>query len=47
MSAIDANYRLSEVLSIIGGEDENKNGLIYNAKGILYPEIIDKNGKKY
>lgn len=45
ISAIDANYGLSEVLSIIGGEDENKNGLIYNAQGILYPEIIDKNGK--
>ena len=27
-----------------GGENENKNGLIYNAQGILYPEIIDKNG---
>ncbi len=45
LSAIDANYGLSEVLSIIGGENENKNGLIYNAQGILYPEIIDKKGK--
>jgi|TARA_B110000483_G_scaffold145523_1_gene173781 phenylacetate-CoA ligase len=45
ISAIDANYGLSEVLSIIGGENQNKNGLIFNAQGILYPEIIDKKGK--
>ena len=29
INAIDANYGMSEVLSIIGGEDENKDGLIY------------------
>ena len=38
MSAIDANYGLSEVLSIIAGEDHNKNGLIFNAQGVLYPD---------
>ncbi len=43
ISAIDANYGLSECLSIMAGENENKNGLIFNAQGILYPEIIDKN----
>ena len=45
ISAMDANYGLSEVLSIIGGENQKKNGLIFNAQGILYPEIIDKKGK--
>ncbi len=43
ISAIDANYGLSEVLSIIGGEDHNKNGLIYNAHGMLYAELLDEN----
>ena len=45
LTAIDANYGLSEVLSIIGGEDQYRNGLIYNAHGILYAEILDKNLK--
>ena len=45
ISAMDANYGLSEVLSIIAGENQKKNGLIFNAQGILYPEIIDKKGK--
>ena len=36
---------MSEVLSIIGGEDENKDGLIYNAHGILYAELLDQNLK--
>ena len=39
------NYGLSEVLSIIGGEEQYRNGLIYNAHGILYAEILDKNLK--
>lgn len=45
ISAIDANYGLSEVLSIIAGEDHNKNGLIFNAQGVLYPELINGKGK--
>lgn len=45
INAIDANYGMSEVLSIIGGEDENKDGLIYNAHGILYAELLDQNLK--
>ena len=45
MSAIDANYGLSEVLSIIAGEDHNKNGLIFNAQGVLYPELINEKEK--
>ncbi len=43
INAIDANYGLSEVLSIIGGEDHNKDGLIYNAHGMLYAELLDEN----
>ena len=43
--AIDANYGVSEVLSIIAGEDHNRNGLIYNCQGILFAELINKNGK--
>jgi phenylacetate-CoA ligase len=43
--AIDANYGVSEVLSIIAGEDNNRNGLIYNCQGILFAELINKNGK--
>lgn len=43
INAIDANYGLSEVLSIIGGENLEKNGLIYNAHGMLYAELLDEN----
>lgn len=42
ISAIDANYGLSEVSSIIAGENENKNGLNYHCHGILFAELIDE-----
>lgn len=44
MRALDANYGMSEVLSIIGGEDIRRDGLIWHAHGILYPELIDEMG---
>lgn len=43
ISAIDANYGLSEVSSIIAGENEAKNGLNYHCYGILFAELIDNN----
>jgi phenylacetate-CoA ligase len=45
MLAIDANYGMSEVLSVIGGEDLSRDGLIWHAHGILYPELMDTAGK--
>ena len=44
MSAI-CKLWMSEVLSIIAGEDHNKNGLIFNAQGVLYPELINEKEK--
>lgn len=45
MIALDANYGMSEVLSIIGGEDVRCNGLINHAHGILYTELVDPAGQ--
>ena len=43
--AVDANYGMSEVLSIIGGEDASRDGLINHAHGILYTELVDGDGR--
>jgi phenylacetate-CoA ligase len=46
MKAIDANYGLSEILSIIGGEDiAKKNCLKFHGLDMLYIELIDKKNK--
>lgn len=45
IQAIDANYGMSEVLSIIAGEDLNRDGLVYHAWGIVYAELVDPTGK--
>jgi len=45
MTAIDANYGMSEVLSIIAGEGEARDGLTYHAHGILYVELVDERGE--
>ena len=46
MKAIDANYGLSEILSIIGGEDvTKKNCLKFHGLEMLYIELIDKKNK--
>jgi phenylacetate-CoA ligase len=45
MTAIDANYGMSEVLSIIAGEEPGRDGLVYHAHGILYAELIDASGR--
>lgn len=39
--AYNANYGLSEVMSIIGSECQHKKGLHFLADGSLYPEIVD------
>lgn len=41
MAAFDANYGLSEVLSIIAGEDGRRDGLIWHAGGLLHAELVD------
>lgn len=43
--AFNANYGLSEVMSIIGSECRFKKGLHFLADGSLYPELIDENNK--
>lgn len=45
MVAIDANYGMSEVLSVIAGEDETRDGLVYHGHGVLYAELIDEHAK--
>lgn len=44
MSAIDANYGLSDVLSIIGSECNDRSGLHFHALDMLYPELVDQDG---
>ncbi len=41
MEAIDANYGMSDVLSIFGGECRCRQGLHFHGAGILLPELID------
>ncbi len=46
IKAIDANYGLSEILSIIGGQDLKKKGCLkFQGLDMLYIEIIDKKNK--
>ncbi len=42
MEIYDANYGMSEVMSIIAAEDQKKNGLKFAAQDILYPELYIK-----
>ena len=42
MKAFDANYGMSELLSIVAGEDQERNGLVYHAHGVLHCELIDE-----
>lgn len=44
VQAIDANYGLSEVLSILGSECEYRKGLHFHGQGIVMPELIDSDG---
>ena len=44
MMAFDANYGMSEVTSIIAGEGIERDGLEYHTYGILFAELVDKNG---
>jgi phenylacetate-CoA ligase len=39
--AIDANYGMSEIQSVIGGEGPERNGLVNHTHGILLTELID------
>jgi phenylacetate-CoA ligase len=41
MKAMNANYGMSEVLSIVGAECERQEGLHYLADDVVLPEIID------
>ncbi len=45
LTAIDANYGMSEVLSIIAGEGPDRDGLVYHGYGIVYAELIDPDGR--
>ena len=44
MLAIDANYGLSDVLSIIGSECGDRSGLHFHAQNVLFPELVDHTG---
>lgn len=44
MIAIDANYGMSEVTSIIAGESSEPDGLVNHSYGILYTELVDSHG---
>lgn len=41
IKAIDANYGMSEVLSIIGSECDYRQGLHFHGQGLVYLELID------
>lgn len=41
LEAFNANYGLSEVISMFGSECKNKNGLHFGALDVLYVELID------
>ena len=45
MVAMDANYGMSEIQSVIGGEGPQQNGIVNHTHGILLTELIDGNGK--
>jgi phenylacetate-CoA ligase len=44
MVAIDANYGMSEIQSVIGGEGPERDGLVNHTYGILLTELIDADG---
>lgn len=45
MTAFDANYGLSELLSVIAGEGPERNGMVYHGHGALFTEMVDANGR--
>ena len=45
MIAYDANYGMSEVLSIVGGEGQKRNGLIFHCHGVLHVELVNSDLK--
>ena len=45
MKAYDSNYGMSEVLSVIAGEGEDRDGLINHTHGILLTELVDSQGR--
>lgn len=42
--AVDANYGLSDVLSIVASECEARHGLHFHGQGVLFPELMDDDG---
>ena len=44
MTAFDANYGMSELLSVIAGEGPERNGMVYHGHGVLFVEMIDADG---
>jgi phenylacetate-CoA ligase len=44
LTAFDANYGMSELLSIFGGEGPERNGMVYHGYGALHCEMIDAQG---
>ena len=46
MKAMNANYGLSDVLSIFGAECKHQKGLHFFGSEVLYPELIDPNTLK-
>lgn len=45
MVAVDANYGMSEIQSLIGGEGPERDGLVNHTYGLLLTELIDRKGK--
>jgi phenylacetate-CoA ligase len=45
MVAMDANYGMSEIQSVIAGEGPERSGLISHTHGILLTELVDAEGK--
>ncbi len=45
MEIYDANYGMSEVMSIIASEDYRKDGLVYIAGDVIYPELLSGSGE--
>lgn len=43
LEAFNANYGLSEVISMFGSECKNKDGLHFGAQDVLYIELLDNN----
>jgi phenylacetate-CoA ligase len=45
MVAVDANYGMSEIQSLIGGEGPERDGLVNHTYGLLLTELVDARGK--